>query len=229
MMPRTSPTPLSANPNCLSMKSRFFCLGMAALALPLATSVLRANVLVSTLGTGTSSSFTSFNQSAASLLTVGGADSYNVNSIDWSLYTDLGASVTFTLSFYSDSGGNIGSLLSSAGPKIVAGNGYAHVETFTFSNPCSLQGGNSYWMMMTANTGNVSGFSFADTNTESDYGWTVGATKMIFPGWSMNTGSRPEYTVNGTAIPEPSTYAAVLGFAALGLVGLRHLRKRRVA
>lgn len=62
-------------------------------------------------------------------------------------------------------------------------------------------------------------------------GWTIGDTQIVnnaFNNWAAVT-TPLEFSVHGSAIPEPSTYAAMAGAAALGLAAWRRRHRKRTA
>ena len=62
--------------------------------------------------------------------------------------------------------------------------------------------------------------TFLPTNGLTAFGSAVGGT-TAWSAWSVNPNPLPAFTVYGTAIPEPSTYALLGGLAALGLAFAR--------
>lgn len=112
---------------------------------------------------------------------------------------------------------------------------------FDFTGSAALSANTSYFLIATAPTTDASGdgsyFSWRHTdNTAEDAGsisgWSIGDTFIAqnptFPTWTESLGGAVVFSVEGTsAVPEPSTWAALAGAAALGLAGWRRRRSRQ--
>jgi hypothetical protein len=141
----------------------------------------------------------------------------------------------FSFSLYSgfSASGPTGQLATFTGSPAPATQG-----TFTYS-PASttmLSASTTYWLVATAPTLSIAGEHFHISTTSATAedsgglaGWVIGDTRWqsdITGGgtWSNLGGDVPQFGLTVSAIPEPSTYALVLGTAGLGTVLLRRRR-----
>lgn len=109
------------------------------------------------------------------------------------------------------------------------------VTTLAFGNlNLSLNAGTKYIAYITSDDASVTGLQLSRTQTAQDVtGFGIGhAYLSTIPGqgWQLPFGGSGflslQYTAETAAIPEPSTYAAILGVATLGFVALRRKQKQ---
>jgi hypothetical protein len=98
--------------------------------------------------------------------------------------------------------------------------------TYTFSGSASLAPSTTYYLKISADTSAAGSFyqlssttSFSETASlagwsiqDGIYNWNQDSNS-----WSLYTGAVAQFSVQASAIPEPSTYAALAGAAMLGL------------
>lgn len=146
-----------------------------------------------------------------------------LSSLELALLNTGGAQATVDVSFCGNAGGIPGAVLESW-----TGLSFTQTEgaIYTFAAqgaPVQLSTGSMYWIVARPGTSN------------SDAGW--GSSTLASQGetrlYSANGGAyvenntfRGAFRVTVSAIPEPSTYAALFGAAALGLVVWRRRAKR---
>lgn len=138
----------------------------------------------------------------------------------------------FSLNLYSDSGGQVGSLIQTltTGTSSISSNPTA----ITFAAPAgiTLAAGTSYWIEMQPNTLNTS-----DASNNNNVAWYISQSSVISnfmiqrfdasgaPGFDIygiaTTG--PDMIVDAAPIPEPSTWTMLVGGLGLMLVFRRRL------
>lgn len=168
-------------------------------------------------------------QSVAGGFTTGSTSSA-FNGVTIALGSASGASSVFTVALYSSTSGLPGTLLQTlSGPSSPqpAGN-----YTYTVDTPLTLAPGTTYFwvgsLASPSSTDRRRSLTTASLSQTSSDGWTINDSyyaKSSSGTW--NTGSTPSmFSVSISAIPEPSTYAALAGAAMLGFACYRrHARK----
>jgi hypothetical protein len=167
-----------------------------------------------------------------------GSNSWTLNSVTLGLLkNNVAFTGDVTAYIYSDSGGTpAGLLASSVTTHTLPANTSINAEyTFSFSGQ-SLSGSTTYWVAVSGAASNA-GLNWkgtSDNSQSTSVGWSIADTG---PRTSSDSGSSwgsasslgvGIFSVSATsAIPEPSTYAAICGAAVLGLAAWR--RKRRAA
>lgn len=164
--------------------------------------------------------------SSSQSITWTGINSTDKLNIDLSSYT---SGYTFTLAFdlYDPDSTDTHGVLTGYGA--ITGSADAWVIGPTGAN---MSAGQTLFDNLTS-AGTWQHFSFDFTSSVNTYlGGAGGAVNfaIMFDMWGNGTGARASLdnvSFTATAIPEPSTYAALAGVVALGLVALR--RRRRAA
>lgn len=144
-------------------------------------------------------------------------------------------SPTFSVRLFSDSSGQPGAVLATfsgaTNPNVEA------IYDFTLGSSYTVSANTSYWIVASA-PGQSSNFDYfrwkalnSDTSSSS-FGWVLGTqignSNNGGISWEEVGANEPIFAVGAvSAIPEPSTYAAIFGAAALGLAAWR--RKSVVA
>lgn len=135
-----------------------------------------------------------------------------------------------TVKIFSDSTGNPGSAVATLGSAIDVGGGY---YKFSPTSALTLDSNTTYWWVASLSGATMTSFRIPVTysvNETSSYGWTIGSrfaqstnggSTWNIPGIDMVN----QFSISATsAVPEPSTWALILGFAALGGVIWRRRR-----
>lgn len=149
---------------------------------------------------------------------------YRLDSVSMSLATPADTSSPLTVQLWSDNSAAPGSMLGS-----LSGANPATGGTFTFTSSSSvyLDPNTAYWVVLgTSGTGN---YSWNDSTFGSANTFNTGHPGVI-GGFSQNGGSESTgrwmiFSVSGTAVPEPSTYATVSGLALVGFGAWRSRRR----
>ena len=168
-------------------------------------------------------------QSVSCSFTVGsGAPQWNFESADLNIYNGLPGSITITVELHADNGGNVGATI--VGLNLTSAPAGQNSVNFTSPSPVLFDAGATYWLTATsADTNGSVGWTYANPNDGSETGepgWSirdnVGASFDGGSSWSDFAGTSPAlFTINASAVPEPTT--AVLALALLGTT----LRRRR--
>jgi len=163
---------------------------------------------------------------AEPFITDNSAPSFSLNDYMMSMFNATTASGDFTVSLFSDNSGQPGS-------PIALGTGTGdpsttEVYTYTFSSTI-LQPNTEYWMVASVSSG-ASSYNAAYVSASDPYAGTWTST----PGWVFSNdqgaswnvailGISPQFAVDATptVVPEPATYALLLGLPAFALVYFR--------
>lgn len=159
-----------------------------------------------------------------------GASAFLLDNITVKIYDGTNSGSGFSVDLYSDLDGQPGSLIETlSGSNQPSSGDYA----YTSAGSTTLAADSTYWWVASLSEGGSRSTSLWETNSTAETGlsgWTIGDghaySGSSTGGWS-STSSPLQFSVNGSAVPEPSTYAAFAGLAALGLAAFR--RRRRAA
>lgn len=153
-----------------------------------------------------------------------GSEATVLNSL--SLLGVSGSGTDFSVELYSDSGNLPGTLLETlSGPTSPTSASTTYV--YTSGGSLTLSANTTYWWVTTVPTGTTAAnFNSNYVTNSADVaadGWSIGRYAYQTNGgaWSNGTGRSMQFSVSTSAIPEPSTYAALFGAAALGLAAYR--------
>lgn len=219
---------------------------IAALALA-STGQLGAQTAVSNLGqTFSGSSAFVGNNSSDDLdrvfsFTTGASASFNFSSVTFKFGNATGSPTGLTVGLYSGfdrttsnsdgATGLIASLSLTSGNPLVAGNS-------VFSGSTSLLASTTYYIKLSKGAepaGNMYLLPLASSHNEDGgglAGWTIGnehAYNMVnfqtgsLTQWGLD-GSTAQFSIQASAIPEPSTYAAIAGAVMLGFAAWHRRR-----
>jgi hypothetical protein len=142
----------------------------------------------------------------------------------------VGLYSTFNAASGSSPTGLVSNLTLSSGNPATAGSA-------VFSATATLAASTTYYVMLAAPTATTTGNYFtyrtaANINEDSGglAGWMIGDVGYAsLNGGAWIDGGGGQYSIGATAIPEPSTYAALAGLGALGLAFWRRRQTARVA
>ncbi len=222
----------------LQLSRRYFVLfsAPAVLALTLTTQGVAQTVMVSNL-TETSNGTvpvsyrppdfedSASRYSAAASFTTGTAATSLANV---TINLGGGSGSDFSVSLYSNTNNNPGSLLATlSGPTAPTTSGHF---VYTPTSLLALAANTTYWWVasvpVSSSTISFNIRSTASTAETSSTGWTIGDTWRQQPiSGAYNSATGPlMFSVAASAIPEPSTYAALAGLVALGFAVYRRKR-----
>jgi hypothetical protein len=153
----------------------------------------------------------------ASLTTLTGISLHMQNANNW----------VPNLQIFSDNGSGVPvSLVNSFASSTVSSGGWA-----TFNDSVTLAANTTYWIVFGTTSGSANSYAWAGaTNNGSSYGaWltTADYNRAYNVGSGFSAYANQVMDLRLTAIPEPSTYAAILGAGALGCVVWRRRWNRR--
>lgn len=99
--------------------------------------------------------------------------------------------------------------------------------SFTSGTTLELSANTTYWMVAESQSGSSSwkGSGATPTGLASFGGYSF--TSDSGTTWAAHTSSMPSFAINGSAIPEPSTYAAIAGALAIGFAAYRRRASRQ--
>lgn len=145
--------------------------------------------------------------------------SFMLDSVDTAISFSSGTNKA-TLSLYSTSGGSPTTMLESVTVTPFAKFGTPFTPpAFTFSGTTLLQDGESYALV--ASAGNSASEMMWNFNSMGDKG---SVSRIAGGAWSSSIGTAPAFSVNATAVPEPTTFM-MFGAAWMTLAA----RRRRTA
>lgn len=107
------------------------------------------------------------------------------------------------------------------------------IYAFAPTSTLALQPTTTYWWISNyVSDGQYSVGMTASTNETSAFGWTIGnglvQSSNGGTSWNVDTLYTMQFSVAASAVPEPSTYAAILGAAALVLAGVKRRLRHSV-
>jgi hypothetical protein len=146
------------------------------------------------------------------------AFSYTLDSVTIDI-SSLGGSIGFYAQIFSDNGGVPGSLLS--GGSLVGPPNPSSLATYMPSAALAFSPNTTYWLVTGATAGDA---TINTTSNPAESGpWQLGNTAYSsIGGGAWGTGGSSvlffSVTASASAIPEPSTYAAIAGATMLGFV-----------
>ena len=157
-----------------------------------------------------------------------GAQSYTFTSAIANMTLAVGSSSDLVAGIYANSSGAPGTLLASLiVPSMtpLAQSNY----TFTFGSTLTFNANTTYWFVVgpaTSNTNLVDATWYRGTSGTGLATAALNAAGTSLGSWVPDLGSASlSYQVMGTAVPEPSTYAAMAGVLTLGFA-VWHRRRR---
>jgi hypothetical protein len=157
------------------------------------------------------------------------AAAYNVNSVTVPLTDFYGSPELVSLGFYTDGGSGPGSLVGSLLTQ-PAGSGYNGSPltdyTFTAGSTVTLAANTTYWMVLGVPAGFV-GWGWSNSLGTGlatfDHQYASGNNGATY---GIDQSINFAYQINASAIPEPSTYAAMAAAASLAFAAWRRRRVR---
>ena len=160
-----------------------------------------------------------------------GAQSYSFTSVTANMQLVVGSSNDLFAGIYSDSSGAPGTLLATL---TVPSMTLLNQSNFNFTTGSTLNFGanTTYWFVVqpsTSSTTLVDATWYRGTSGTGLATAALNSTGTSFASWVPDLGSASlSYQVSGSAIPEPSTYAALTGALALGFVVWRRRFPRNI-
>jgi hypothetical protein len=223
-------------PSVLSRLSSMLCLS-AMLATALQTPLLGQTILVSNLGesaqavTWQGSNSDGDEVRTAASFTTGNSPTSLGGATIWQYGTFGNPSATFTLSLASSNStleSSVGAGFPSSIVATFSGSTQPSAEgqyNYTLSSPYALAANTTYWLVVSAPSQSVGerfvGYATSSAAETSAYGFNIGDFGRFMVGSSSYTDSyKVSFSLQASAIPEPSAYAAFLGLAALSGVVL---------
>lgn len=163
----------------------------------------------------------------ANAFTVGN-ETVTLDSVDLymhSSYFSGGGDVLYTASIHLDNAGSFGAILGTVGSYLDNTLGGFEVVNIPATSTITLNANTTYWLRSQIAADDLSGWNITNITFENgDAGWSIG-NQAIFVGSSSTAPAM--FAINATAVvPEPSSYAAFAGLAAMGLTLTR--RRSRV-
>jgi hypothetical protein len=143
---------------------------------------------------------------------------------------------TARASIHVDDAGIPGALFEDLGSQEVTGAVFSqHELTFPASGTHVLNGNATYWLVVTADVPpSPDAPTWVGTSSTSEWspaGWTISDdTLRSFDNgttWGHNVGNPMQLSIQGSLIPEPSTFVTLTGLLGMGLLGHWWRRRRR--
>jgi hypothetical protein len=170
----------------------------------------------------------------ATSFSAGAASNYTLNTVTLRFATAGNTSGGFFVGLYSDNAGVPGSSL-----EVLTGTGNpssATDHTFTSSGATLIESA-TYWIVGGVTSGSGSYMwaytsALGDDENPVESGWSIGDDAFLSTNAGVNwasDGGVMMFSLTATPIPEPGTYAALLGVAALGFVISRRRRSAEPA
>ena len=148
-----------------------------------------------------------------------GAQSYTFTSVVANMTLAVGSSSDLVAGIYSNNSGTPGTLLASLTVPAMTPLTQANY-TFTTGSILTFAANSTYWFVVapsTANTNLVDATWYRGTSGTGLATAALGSNGISLGSWVPDLGSAAlSYQVMGSAIPEPSTYAAMAGALTLG-------------
>jgi hypothetical protein len=230
------------NSHPFSSSGRFIAVCLAALALPPAVAPLSAqtavsNLLQSTSGTsniGTQAGGETYRR-AFSFTTGSNSGGYDFSGITFPFATASGTPNPLTVELFSafdmntiaGGGGLLSSLSLTSGNPLVSGDAI-------YSGIASLNASSSYYLLLSAGAAIASGNNYTyllSTTYAEDAGGLAGWQIVDGSYYATPTstwtaaGSLGRFSVQASAVPEPSTFASLAGLVVLGFAATRRRRE----
>jgi hypothetical protein len=205
-----------------------------ALALQPVGSRLSAQTAISTLAAGSTgtayvgSSSGDFRSLVWDFSTGSTAASFSLTGVTVDFGSVNGSPTGLALALYDDytvvsNAGTLGNLVTTFSTPTVTGNGL-----FTFSGIGTLSASTTYYLQLTTDvlTGtNLYNINMADgTSLTGLAGWGADFSYISQGGYINTQGGSPRFSVQASAVPEPSSYAMLVGLGAVGVVAGRRRR-----
>lgn len=182
------------------------------------TSLCSADTVVSNIG-GDASRY-QIGGGLANSFTTGTSDAL-LNSV--TLYFKVNSPDTsFLVNICSNNAGTIGNTVCST-TLTDATTGIQSLTFSGFTGDTRLSASTTYWLTISAvgNTNSISGWFDNPSASTSDYGWQINSSRLYYSSgawWTTIQTGQEEFSIDATVVPEPGTYAALLGLSAFGLV-----------
>ncbi len=171
---------------------------------------------------------------AQSFTTDSSSAQFNLISVSLMFYQSVGTIGNFTVTVYGNDSGKPGSVLGTlSGNASPTATFAGQQETYTASG-VTLNANTTYWVSWGFSSPNDDGATYIGTpmqDTSATGQWSLGVTRVSFDFGSSWAGfaatefpAQISIQASAIAVPEPGTYAAIAGAAALGLAAWRRRR-----
>ncbi|MBN1404592.1 MAG: PEP-CTERM sorting domain-containing protein [Opitutales bacterium] len=137
------------------------------------------------------------------------------------------SNTSFTASIHRNNAGAIGSTICTSSISGLTTGTIDNLNFSNFSGNTELDANTTYWLVISPDdvSTTTSGWFVADVASTSTFGWEInnGLKFSSYGSWyNLSTSAAAQFSVY--TVPEPATYAGLLGMGALGIALIRRKR-----